>query len=97
MDGRPRHVMTGIESDKRDQLTHIPKGAYVAALGQEFTNGQVAQALNGTQQVGLPFQVRMLVQDIRDRLLGVGNLRIQEADLRLPVFDQRLESFQEIV
>jgi len=55
-----------------------------AAFGQQFANGQVTQAWNGTQQVRLTFQVRMRVEQIGDGLLSLGNLSLQKANSGLP-------------
>src|SRR5690349_9756487 len=89
MDGGPGGVVSGVEAREGNQLTRVGEGAQVAALSQELTDSQVAQARNGAQQVSLLLEGRMLVEMVRDSVLGGSNLLFQKGQLRLQMVADR--------
>ena len=73
----------GVEAGEGDNVTDIGEGLKIGQFSQEFGSGKGAEALNGINQVTLPFEIRILVNVVLNSPFDLLDLFGEELDLRV--------------
>src|SRR5918912_76324 len=89
VNGGTGSMLTRVEASEGDQLADIGKAGHETEFSQEFASGQVADTGNGSQQVALTLEVRMLVDMVLNGLLGLGDVGLQQIQLGLQLSRHR--------